>query len=96
MTTHETALSELAARLGSTDASLSASLHKILVLALEEMIEAECTAADAAASERSSPRGNPALAVRGSCRPRAASRDRCPEAARRSFFPDLREPSPTE
>ena len=44
MTTHEFALSDLAARLTGTDASLSTSLRDILTVALQELIEAELTA----------------------------------------------------
>ena len=44
MTTHEFALSDLAARLLGTDASLSTSLRDILTVALQELIEAELTA----------------------------------------------------
>jgi len=45
MTTHEFALSDLAARLLGTDASLSTSLRDILTVVLQELIEAELTAA---------------------------------------------------
>ena len=41
MTAHESALSDLAARLAGTDASLSTSLRDILTRALQELIEAE-------------------------------------------------------
>ena len=44
MTTHEFALSDLAARLLGTDARLSTSLRDILTVALQEPIEAELTA----------------------------------------------------
>lgn len=44
MTTHKFALSDLAARLAGTDASLSTSLRDILTVALQELIEAELTA----------------------------------------------------
>lgn len=44
MTTHEFALSDLAARLTGTDATLSTALRDILATALQELIEAELTA----------------------------------------------------
>jgi len=44
MTTHETAFSELAARLAGTDPTLTTSLRDILAAALQELIEAELTA----------------------------------------------------
>ena len=44
MTAHEFALSDLAARLSGTDASLSTALRDILAAALQELIEAELTA----------------------------------------------------
>jgi transposase-like protein len=43
MTSHEFALSDLAARLAGTDASLSTALRDILSTALQELIEAELT-----------------------------------------------------
>ncbi len=49
MTTHESALSDLAARLASTDPSLSTSRRDILTAALQELIEAELTATIGAA-----------------------------------------------
>jgi putative transposase len=49
MTSSESALSDLAARLAGTDASLSTSLRDILTAALQELIEAELTAAIGAA-----------------------------------------------
>ena len=57
MTAHEFALSDLAARLTGTDASLSTSLRDILTVALQELIEAELTATiGAAPGERTSER----------------------------------------
>ena len=44
MTSYESALSDLAARLSGADASLSTSLRDILAAALQELIEAELTA----------------------------------------------------
>ena len=55
MTTHEFALSDLAARLLGTDASLSTSLRDILTVALQELIEAELTATIGAAPGERSP-----------------------------------------
>ena len=49
MTAHEFALSDLAARLTGTDATLSTSLRDILTVALQELIEAELTATIGAA-----------------------------------------------
>jgi putative transposase len=49
MTSSESALSELAARLAGTDATLSTSLRDILTSALQELIEAELTATIGAA-----------------------------------------------
>jgi hypothetical protein len=43
MTSSESALSELAARLAGVDASSSTSLRDILAVALQELIEAELT-----------------------------------------------------
>ena len=49
MTSSEFALSDLAARLTGSDASLSTSLRDILTAALQELIEAELTATIGAA-----------------------------------------------
>jgi hypothetical protein len=49
MTTYEFALSDLAARLAGSDASLSTSLRDIVTAALQELIEAELTATIGAA-----------------------------------------------
>ena len=49
MTSSESALADLAARLVGTDASLSTSLRDILTAALQELIEAELTATIGAA-----------------------------------------------
>jgi putative transposase len=43
MTTHEPAVSDLAARFAGTDPSLSTSLRDIVTAALQELIEAELT-----------------------------------------------------
>ena len=59
MTNHEFALSDLAARLAGTDASLSTSLRDILAAALQELIEAELTSVIGAGhGERTSERVN--------------------------------------
>ena len=55
MTTQESALSDLAARLAGTDASLSTSLRDILAAALQELIEAELTATIGAAPGERTP-----------------------------------------
>ena len=55
MTAHESALSDLAARLAGTDPSLSTSLRAILTAALQELIEAELTTVIGAASGKRSP-----------------------------------------
>ena len=49
MTDHESALSDLAARLAGTDATFTGSLRDILAAALQELIEAELTATIGAA-----------------------------------------------
>jgi hypothetical protein len=57
MTTYEFALSDLAARLAGTDATLSTSRRDILAAAPQELIEAELTATIGAGhGERSSER----------------------------------------
>ena len=55
MTSPESALSDLAARLAGTDATLSTSLREILTAALQELIEAELTAVIGAASGERTP-----------------------------------------
>ena len=96
MTTHESALSDLAARLAGTDPSLSTSLRDILTAALQELIEAELTATIGAApgeriagADGAAQRAPPEAAVD----PGRRCRGRDPEAAHRvSFFPELLEP----
>ena len=57
MTTYESALSELSGRLIGTGSNLTNSLSEILAAALQELIEAELTAAiGAAPGERSEDR----------------------------------------
>jgi Transposase, Mutator family len=70
MTTAESALSDIAARLAGTDPSLSTSLRDILMAALRELIEAERTATiGAAPGERTSDR----TAQRNGHRPKLGS-----------------------
>ncbi len=95
MTTHEFALSDLAARLLVTDASLSTLLRDILAVALQELIEAELTATiGAAAGERTSER----VTQRNGHRPKLLSTPggdveiRIPKLRQGSFFPELLEP----
>ena len=95
MTTHEFALSDLAARLLGTDASLSTSLRDILTVALQELIEAELTATiGAAPGERTLER----VTQRNGHRPKLISTPGgdveigIPKLRQGSFFPELLEP----
>ena len=95
MTEHEFALSDLAARLAGTDASLSTALRDILTVALQELIEAELTATiGAAPGERSIDR----LTQRNGHRPKLLSTPAgdvelgIPKLRHGSFFPELLEP----
>ncbi len=95
MTTHEFALSDLAARLSGTDASLSTSLRDILTVALQELIEAELTATIGAAhGERTTER----VTQRNGHRPKLVSTPGgdveigIPKLRQGSFFPELLEP----
>ena len=95
MTTHEFALSDLAARLLGTDASLSTSLRDILTVALQELIEAELTATiGAGPGERTSER----VTQRNGHRPKLVSTPAgdveigIPKLRQGSFFPELLEP----
>ena len=95
MTTHEFALSDLAARLLGTDASLSTSLRDILTVALQELIEAELTATiGAAPGERTIDR----VTQRNGHRPKLISTPAgdveigIPKLRQGSFFPELLEP----
>ena len=95
MTTYEFALSDLAARLAGTDASLSTSLRDILSAALQELIEAELTATiGAAPGERTSER----VTQRNGHRPKLLSTPAgdvevgIPKLRQGSFFPELLEP----
>ena len=95
MTTHEFALSDLAARLLGTDASLSTSLRDILTVALQELIEAELTATIGAASGE---RTNERVTQRNGHRPKLVSTPGgdveigIPKLRQGSFFPELLEP----
>ena len=95
MTAHEFALSDLAARLTGTDATLSTSLRDILTVALQELIEAELTATiGAAPGEHTSER----VTHRNGHRPKLLSTPAgdvelgIPKLRHGSFFPEL--PSP--
>lgn len=95
MTNHEFALSDLAARLAGTDATLSTSIRDILAAAIQELIEAQLThAIGAAPGERSDDR----LAQRNGHRPKLLSTPAgdieigIPKLRTGSFFPELLEP----
>jgi putative transposase len=95
MTNHESARSDLAARLARTDASLSMSLRDILTAALQELIEAQLTAAIGAAPGERSPERT---AQRNGHRPKLLSTPAgdvevgIPKLRTGSFFPELLEP----
>jgi putative transposase len=95
MTSHEFALSDLAARLAGTDASLSTSLRDILAAALQELIEAELTAVIGAAPGERTPER---IAQRNGHRPKLVSTPAgdvevgIPKLRTGSFFPELLEP----
>ncbi len=95
MTSNEFAVSDLAARLLGTDASLSTSLRDIVAAAIQELIEAELTATIGAAhGERTPDR----LAQRNGHRPKLVSTPAgdvelaIPKLRQGSFFPELLEP----
>ena len=95
MTSHEFALSDLAARLAGTDATLTTAIRDILAAALQELIEAELTSAiGAAPGERTSDRS----ALRNGHRPKLLSTPAgdveigIPKLRTGSFFPELLEP----
>ena len=95
MTVHDSALSDLAARLAGSDASLSTSLREILAAALQELIEAELTTTIGAAhGERTPDR----VAQRNGHRPKLLSTPGgdvevgIPKLRTGSFFPELLEP----
>src|SRR5215213_7670079 len=95
MTNHEFALSDLAARLAGTDATLSTALREILTAALQELIEAELTSAIGAASGEHSPER---VGLRNGHRPKLLSTPAgdveigIPKLRQGSFFPELLEP----
>lgn len=95
MTTHEFALSDLAARLTGSDASLSTALREILATALQELIETELTSVIGAASGERTP---DRLTHRNGHRPKLLSTPAgdvelgIPKLRTGSFFPELLEP----
>jgi transposase-like protein len=86
MTTQDSALSDLAARLAGTDPSLSTSLRDILAAALQELIEAELTTLIGAAPGERTPER---LAQRNGHRPKLLSTE-FEESMRRDL--ELRSP----
>ena len=95
MTNQEFALSDLAARLAGTDATLSTALRDILAVALQELIEAELTSViGAAPGERNVER----VTQRNGHRPKLLSTPAgdveiaIPKLRQGSFFPELLEP----
>ncbi len=95
MTTHESAFSELAARLAGTDASLTTSLRDILAAALQELIEAELTALiGAAPGERTPERTTQRNGHRSKLlsTPAGDIEVGIPKLRQGSFFPELLEP----
>jgi putative transposase len=95
MTNSEFALSDLAARLAGTDASLTTALRDILATALQELIEAELTATIGAAPGERSPER---VTQRNGHRPKLVSTPAgdvelgIPKLRQGSFFPELLEP----
>jgi hypothetical protein len=95
MTSSESALSDLAARLAGSDASLSTSLRDILTAALQELIEAELTAMIGAAPGERTPERT---AQRNGHRSKLLSTPGgdvevgIPKLRQGSFFPELLEP----
>ena len=95
MTNHEFALSDLAARLVGTDATLTTAIREILAAAVQELIEAELTAKiGAAPGEHTLERS----ALRNGHRPKLLSTPAgdveigIPKLRTGSFFPELLEP----
>jgi putative transposase len=95
MTNYEFALSDVAARLAGTDATLSSAIRDILAAALQELIEAELTATiGAGPGEHSATRS----ALRNGHRPKLLSTPAgdvelaIPKLRTGSFFPELLEP----
>jgi putative transposase len=95
MTTHEFAVSDLAARLVGTDATLATSLREILAAALQELIEVELTTTIGAAPGERTPERT---AQRNGHRPKLLSTPAgdvevgIPKLRQGSFFPELLEP----
>ncbi len=95
MTTHEFALSDPAARLLGTDASLSTSLRDILTAALQDLIEAELTAPIGA---NPGERTTECVTQSNGHRPKFVSTPggeveiRTPKLRQYSFFPESLEP----
>lgn len=95
MTSYESALSDLAARLSGADASLSTSLRDILAAALQELIEAELTAVIGAGHGERTPER---VTQRNGHRPKLLSTPAgdveigIPKLRTGSFFPELLEP----
>ena len=95
MTNHEFALSDLAARLAGTDATLTTAIRDILAAALQELIEAELTTSiGAAPGEHTASRS----ALRNGHRAKLLSTPAgdveigIPKLRTGSFFPELLEP----
>jgi len=95
MTSHSSAVSDVAAHLAGTDASLSTALRDILAAALQELIESELTSAiGAAPGERTPDRS----ALRNGHRSKLLSTPAgdveigIPKLRQGSFFPELLEP----
>jgi len=95
MTSYESALTDLAARLAGSDATLTTSLGEIMAAALQELIEAELTATiGAEPGERTPTR----LTQRNGHRPKLLSTPAgdveigIPKLREGSFFPELLEP----
>jgi transposase-like protein len=95
MATHEFALSDLAARLLGTDATLATSLRDILTAALQELIETELTSTIRAEHGERSPER---VTQRNGHRPKLISTPAgdvevgIPKLRQGSFFPELLEP----
>jgi putative transposase len=95
MTVYESALSDLAARLVGSDATLTSSLRDILAAALQELIEADLTAKIGAAPGERTPERT---AQRNGHRPKLLSTPAgdvevgIPKLRTGSYFPELLEP----
>ena len=95
MTNQEFALSDLAARLAGTDATLSSALRDIVATAIQELIEAELTSVIGAAPGERTPER---VTQRNGHRPKLLSTPAgdveigIPKLRTGSFFPELLEP----